>query len=110
MKSVVDVKNIQKMYGKKGRNQSHVLTNVSFFIQEGEFELLTSSPAVKNQLFNTLTFTVTITSHVPSGSPGPTGPAGTQGVQGPAGIPGVKGVIKERKGRKDCRGRRGMYL
>lgn len=37
MKSVVDVKNIQKMYGKKGGNQSHVLINVSFFIQEGEF-------------------------------------------------------------------------
>ncbi|PGK61148.1 bacitracin ABC transporter ATP-binding protein, partial [Bacillus thuringiensis] len=34
---VVNVKNIQKIYGKKGENQSHALKDVSFSIQEGEF-------------------------------------------------------------------------
>ena len=36
-KSVVNVKNVQKVYGKKGENQSHALRDVSFSIQEGEF-------------------------------------------------------------------------
>ncbi|WP_153044564.1 ATP-binding cassette domain-containing protein, partial [Bacillus cereus] len=36
-KPVVVVKDVQKVYGKKGENQSHVLKGVSFSIQEGEF-------------------------------------------------------------------------
>ena len=34
---VVDVKNVQKVYGKKGENQSYALKGVSFSIREGEF-------------------------------------------------------------------------
>ena len=36
-KPVVVVKNVQKVYGKKGENQSHALKGVSFSIQEGNF-------------------------------------------------------------------------
>ncbi|MGR5866445.1 collagen-like repeat preface domain-containing protein [Bacillus cereus] len=94
--------------GKISNMMQSLYNALSIFVAE----LLTSSPAVKNQLFNTLTFTVTITSHVPAGTTGPTGPMGAQGtpgsqgpvgaagaagptgpqgVQGPAGIPGIKG-------------------
>lgn len=34
---VLDVKNIEKIYGKKGENQSHALKGLSFSIQNGEF-------------------------------------------------------------------------
>lgn len=34
---VVNVKSINKVYGKKEESQSHALKNVSFSIQEGEF-------------------------------------------------------------------------
>ncbi|MGR5864619.1 collagen-like repeat preface domain-containing protein [Bacillus sp. FSL K6-0268] len=61
--------------GKISNMMQSLYNALSIFVAE----LLTSSPAVKNQLLNTLTFTVTITSDVPSGSPGPTGPAGAQG-------------------------------
>ncbi len=40
IKPVVDVKNIQKLYGKKGENQSHALKGVSFSIQEGSLSEL----------------------------------------------------------------------
>ncbi|WP_371411516.1 collagen-like repeat preface domain-containing protein [Bacillus toyonensis] len=55
--------------GKIANMMQSLYNALSIFVAE----LLTSSPAVKNQLFNTLTFTVTITSYVPAGSPGPTG-------------------------------------
>ncbi len=32
---VVDVKNVQKVYGKKGENQTYALKGVSFSIREG---------------------------------------------------------------------------
>ncbi|EOO60119.1 hypothetical protein IKE_06006 [Bacillus cereus VD196] len=35
--SVVCVKDVKKVYGKKGESQSHALKGVSFSIQEGEF-------------------------------------------------------------------------
>ncbi|MBG9615192.1 collagen-like repeat preface domain-containing protein, partial [Bacillus cereus] len=52
--------------GKISNMMQSLYNALSIFVAE----LLTSSPAVKNQLFNTLTFTVTITSHVPAGTTG----------------------------------------
>ena len=39
IKPVVDVKNIQKLYGKKGENQSHALKGVSFSILKCNFNV-----------------------------------------------------------------------
>src|SRR5699024_11946830 len=36
-KSVLDVKGLHKIYGKKSQNQYHALDNVSFQVEEGEF-------------------------------------------------------------------------
>lgn len=36
-KTVVNAKHVQKIYGKKGENQSHALRGLSFSMQEGEF-------------------------------------------------------------------------
>ena len=55
IKPVVDVKNIQKLYGKKGENQSHALKGVSFSIQEGEFVgIMGPSGSGKTTLLNVL--------------------------------------------------------
>ena len=40
IKPVVNVKNIQKLYGKKGENQSHALKGVSFSIERGSLSVL----------------------------------------------------------------------
>ncbi|MGF9990906.1 ABC transporter ATP-binding protein [Bacillus mycoides] len=55
IKPVVDVKNIQKVYGKKGENQSHALKGVSFSIQEGEFVgIMGPSGSGKTTLLNVI--------------------------------------------------------
>ncbi|WP_269800727.1 collagen-like repeat preface domain-containing protein [Bacillus cereus] len=56
--------------------------------------LITSSPAVQNQLFNILVnlFAATSTElNTVQGETGPAGPQGAQGAQGPAGPPGLGG-------------------
>lgn len=54
-KSVVDVKNVQKVYGKKGENQSYALKGVSFSIQEGEFVgIMGPSGSGKTTLLNVI--------------------------------------------------------
>ncbi|EJQ97957.1 hypothetical protein II5_05906 [Bacillus cereus MSX-A1] len=55
MESVVDVRNVQKVYGKKGENQSHALKGVSFSIQEGEFVgIMGPSDSGKTTLLNVI--------------------------------------------------------
>ena len=52
---VVDVKDVQKVYGKKGENQSHALKGVSFSIQEGEFVgIMGPSGSGKTTLLNVI--------------------------------------------------------
>ncbi|MBG9832079.1 ABC transporter ATP-binding protein [Bacillus wiedmannii] len=54
-KPVVDVKNVQKVYGKKGENQSHTLKGVSFSIREGEFVgIMGASGSGKTTLLNVI--------------------------------------------------------
>lgn len=54
-KLVVDVKNVQKVYGKKGENQSHALRKLSFSIQEGEFVgIMGPSGSGKTTLLNVI--------------------------------------------------------
>ncbi|WP_102272642.1 ABC transporter ATP-binding protein [Cytobacillus massiliigabonensis] len=53
--SVVDVRNIEKVYGKKGSNQSHALKGVSFSIHEGEFVgIMGPSGSGKTTLLNVI--------------------------------------------------------
>ncbi|MGG3670637.1 ABC transporter ATP-binding protein [Bacillus nitratireducens] len=55
IKPVVDVKNIQKVYGKKGENPSHALKGVSFSIQDGEFVgIMGPSGSGKTTLLNVI--------------------------------------------------------
>ncbi|WP_445661799.1 collagen-like repeat preface domain-containing protein [Bacillus sp. FSL K6-0268] len=64
--------------------------SLSIFIAE----LIPSSLAVKNQLFNILLSLVSITAITSFGIPGPTGPigpTGLSGLQGPQGLPGPQG-------------------
>ncbi|MBG9613177.1 collagen-like repeat preface domain-containing protein [Bacillus cereus] len=71
-----------------------VYNTLSIFIAE----LLTSSPAIKNQLLNILLYLVSITSTMsfgilgPTGASGPTGLSGSQGQQGPPGSQGPQGA------------------
>lgn len=52
---VVDVKNIEKVYGKKGNTPSHALRGVSFSIQEGEFVgIMGPSGSGKTTLLNVI--------------------------------------------------------
>lgn len=52
---VVDVKNVQKVYGKKGENQSYALKGVSFSIREGEFVgIMGPSGSGKTTLLNVI--------------------------------------------------------
>ncbi|PFI79095.1 ABC transporter ATP-binding protein [Bacillus cereus] len=54
-KPVVDVKNIQKVYGKKGESQSYALKGVSFSIREGEFVgIMGPSGSGKTTLLNVI--------------------------------------------------------
>lgn len=54
-KTVVNVKNVQKVYGKKGENQSHALKGVSFSIREGEFiGIMGPSGSGKTTLLNVI--------------------------------------------------------
>jgi len=53
--SVVNVKNVQKIYGKKGENQSHALKGLSFSIQDGEFVgIMGPSSSGKTTLLNVI--------------------------------------------------------
>jgi len=53
--SVVNVKNVQKIYGKKGENQSHALKGLSFSIQDGEFVgIMGPSGSGKTTLLNVI--------------------------------------------------------
>lgn len=53
--TVIDVKNVKKVYGKKGENQSHALKGVSFSIQEGEFVgIMGPSGSGKTTLLNVI--------------------------------------------------------
>jgi putative ABC transport system ATP-binding protein len=53
--SVVRVKDVQKVYGKKGESQSHALKGVSFSIQEGEFVgIMGASGSGKTTLLNVI--------------------------------------------------------
>jgi putative ABC transport system ATP-binding protein len=53
--SVVDVKNVKKVYGKKGENQFQALKGVSFSIQEGEFVgIMGPSGSGKTTLLNVI--------------------------------------------------------
>jgi putative ABC transport system ATP-binding protein len=52
---VVDVKNIEKVYGKKGDTPSHALRSISFSIQEGEFVgIMGPSGSGKTTLLNVI--------------------------------------------------------
>ncbi|MBG9455907.1 bacitracin ABC transporter ATP-binding protein [Lysinibacillus sphaericus] len=52
---VVKVKNVEKVYGKKGSNQSRALKGVSFSIQEGEFVgIMGPSGSGKTTLLNVI--------------------------------------------------------
>ncbi|MGE7621475.1 ABC transporter ATP-binding protein [Viridibacillus sp. NPDC096237] len=63
--SVVNVKNIQKVYGKKGENQSHALRDISFSIQEGEFVgIMGPSGSGKTTLLNVISTLDTATGGV----------------------------------------------
>ncbi|MGA5662638.1 ABC transporter ATP-binding protein [Bacillus bombysepticus] len=54
-KPVLNIKNIQKIYGKKTENQSHALKNISFSIQEGEFVgIMGPSGSGKTTLLNVI--------------------------------------------------------
>lgn len=54
-KPVVDVKNVQKVYGKKGESQSHALKGVSFSVCEGEFVgIMGPSGSGKTTLLNVI--------------------------------------------------------
>ena len=54
-KSVLDVKGLHKIYGKKSQNQYHALDNVSFQVEEGEFVgIMGPSGAGKTTLLNVI--------------------------------------------------------
>lgn len=54
-KPVVNVRNVQKIYGKKGENPSHALKGVSFSIVEGEFVgIMGPSGSGKTTLLNVI--------------------------------------------------------
>ncbi|WP_306008601.1 ABC transporter ATP-binding protein [Bacillus sp. MMSF_3353] len=54
-KPVVDVKDIKKVYGKKGENQSYALKGVSFSIRKGEFVgIMGPSGSGKTTLLNVI--------------------------------------------------------
>ncbi|MFL0364878.1 ABC transporter ATP-binding protein [Pseudobacillus sp. 179-B 2D1 NHS] len=54
-KLIVEVKNVQKVYGKKGENQSHALKGLSFSIQDGEFiGIMGPSGSGKTTLLNVI--------------------------------------------------------
>lgn len=53
--SIVTVRNLHKIYGKKGENQSHALKGLSFTIQDGEFVgIMGPSGSGKTTLLNVL--------------------------------------------------------
>ncbi|MFS0566313.1 ABC transporter ATP-binding protein [Brevibacillus invocatus] len=53
--SVLDVKNVQKIYGKKGESQSHALKGVSLTIEKGEFVgIMGPSGSGKTTLLNVI--------------------------------------------------------
>lgn len=55
MNSVVEVKNVQKIYGKSGENKSHALKKLSFSIHEGEFVgIMGPSGSGKTTLLNVI--------------------------------------------------------